>query len=411
MQQFFTLFFLILLSPINKSFSQISMVVLGSSTAAGTGASVYDSAWAGKLQLEFRKNTSAGNPDTVVVNLAVGGYVTYQVMPTGYTPPAGRPAPDPDHNATKALSFSPAIIIINLPTNDIGAGYTPKEYMDNLRYLLQYINNAGSKVYITTTQPRSQYDFNKRLSLFQLVDSINNNFGSYAIDFWTDLATTDGQYNLLPEVNSGDDIHVNNLGHRLLFQKVKAKNIFADNAPLPLSLFNFQAQVKDNSVILKWHAELQEPNSFFEIQRCAVNKEFKAMAKENVNDNGLAADYSWLDDNPLPGKSLYRLKIIEPRKISYSKAVEVSFNKKSLVINELYSSSNYLYAEIVTAKSGVFSIRIINGSGAVVQEQTNSIIAPGSLLSIPIAKLAEGQYFLQVEGSDVSDIKRFVRLK
>jgi hypothetical protein len=91
--------------------------------------------------------------------------------------------------------------------------------------------------------------------------------------------------------------------------------------------------------------------------------------------------------------------------------VEVSFNKKSLVINELYSSSNYLYAEIVTAKSGVFSIRIINGSGAVVQEQTNSIIAPGSLLSIPIAKLAGGQYFLQVEGSDVSHVKRFVRLK
>ncbi len=145
--------------------AQTRVVVLGSSTSAGTGASVYDSSWVGKLQLEYRKNTTAGNPDTIVTNLAVGGTTTYSAMPTGYTPPPGRPLPDPAHNVTKALSFSPAVIIINFPTNDIGSSYTAKEYMDNLRYLYQYINSAGVKTYIATTQPRSQFDFAKRLAI------------------------------------------------------------------------------------------------------------------------------------------------------------------------------------------------------------------------------------------------------
>ena len=35
-----------------------SIVVLGSSTAAGTGAFPYDSSWAGRLQLHYRQNTT-----------------------------------------------------------------------------------------------------------------------------------------------------------------------------------------------------------------------------------------------------------------------------------------------------------------------------------------------------------------
>jgi len=208
------------------AFSQKKIVVLGSSTAAGTGASVYDSSWVARLQSEYRKNITAGDLDTVVTNLAVGGFVSYQIMPSSYSPPAGKPAPDVEHNVTKALGFSPDIIIINLPTNDVGSGYSETEFMTNLRFLNQHIASAGVKAYITTTQPRSQYDFAMRRVLRNLVDSITNTFGINAINFWDDLATNDGQFNLRPEVNSGDGVHVNNLGHRLLFERVKAKNLF-----------------------------------------------------------------------------------------------------------------------------------------------------------------------------------------
>src|SRR5829696_4401950 len=223
---------LLLLCAYNLS-AQKKVVILGSSTAAGTGASSYDSSWAGKLQLSFRKNITAGDPDTIVINLAVGGYVTYYAMPTGYVPPAGRPAPDGEHNVTKALSFSPDVVLINFPTNDIGSGYSKNEFLNNLRFLSQQITSVGVKAYVATTQPRSQFDFSMRQALRECVDSVNNSFGANAINFWDDLATNDGQFNLRPEVNSGDGVHANNLGHRLLFERVREKNIFGSTTTPP----------------------------------------------------------------------------------------------------------------------------------------------------------------------------------
>jgi lysophospholipase L1-like esterase len=142
--------------------AQKKIAVLGSSTAAGGGAS-QDSAWIARLQAHYRKNTSDG-VDTTIENLAVFGFVTYQVMPNNFVTPVN---PDRtlwpvnvEKNVTKALSFQPDIIIINLPSNDveIEPNYNMKETMDNFRALYQHINAAGVRCYITTTQPRNNYN-------------------------------------------------------------------------------------------------------------------------------------------------------------------------------------------------------------------------------------------------------------
>lgn len=96
------------------------IVVMGSSSAAGSGASHTDSAWAYRLQKHFRQNTSAGDLDTAIYNIAGYGQNTYQQMPTGWVSPIpGRHSVQVNNNVTKALSFSPDIVIINLPTNDV----------------------------------------------------------------------------------------------------------------------------------------------------------------------------------------------------------------------------------------------------------------------------------------------------
>src|SRR5690349_11249640 len=107
------------------AYAQKKIVVVGSSTAAGSAAYPYDSSWVGRMQSFFRKNTSPGDPDTSVVNIAIGGFITYHAMPYPsplYTPPYNYPPPDPDHNITKALNENPDIVIVNLPTNDVAWG-------------------------------------------------------------------------------------------------------------------------------------------------------------------------------------------------------------------------------------------------------------------------------------------------
>ncbi|HJW15682.1 MAG TPA: carbohydrate-binding protein, partial [Flavisolibacter sp.] len=259
----------VMLSVFNTTYGQTRLVVLGSSTSAGTGASVPDSAWVNRLQAAYAKNRN-DNQDTTIINLGVGGYVTYKIMPNEYIAPAGRPAADTAHNVTKALSYAPSVIIINLPTNDVGNGYSRAEFIGNLRYLYRYIQAAGVKPYITTTQPRTQYDSNYRSILHDMVDSIMTSFGNDALDFWNGIATTDGLYNIKPELNSGDGVHLNDKGHGLLFDKVRAKNVFGTasiNTPVNIHI---EAE--------KWSA-------------------MSGVATENTTDVGGTQDVGWIDKN------------------------------------------------------------------------------------------------------------------
>ncbi|MFT5667674.1 MAG: lysophospholipase L1-like esterase, partial [Vicingaceae bacterium] len=61
--------------------SPIHVVVLGSSTAAGTGPSSSDSAWVNR----YRRHLQALNPQNVVTNLGVGGTTTYNIMPDWFS--------------------------------------------------------------------------------------------------------------------------------------------------------------------------------------------------------------------------------------------------------------------------------------------------------------------------------------
>ena len=265
---FSILVYVIVIYSFNTASAQKKLVIMGSSTAAGAGASPGNS-WAAKIEAFYRQNMADGL-DTIVINLALGGYTTYLEMPTGFIPPPNRPFPDPNANVTKALSYSPDVVIINLPTNDIVLGYTKIEYMDNLRLMFSTINSAGARCFIATTQPRN-IGLAERTALRELVDSINNNFAIRSINFWSDLVSplTDPAniYTINPPVSAGDGIHINDLGHNYLFIRVRDKQIFASNAPLPLFLKDFQAQQKNDFVIIKWSTEQEDPNTFFEIQR------------------------------------------------------------------------------------------------------------------------------------------------
>src|ERR1700757_4532698 len=66
--------------PTPKPQGPALVVILGSSTAAGEGATPIDSAWAYRIQGVVNQNGTKAK----FINLAVGGYTTYQAMPNGY---------------------------------------------------------------------------------------------------------------------------------------------------------------------------------------------------------------------------------------------------------------------------------------------------------------------------------------
>ena len=398
---------LIIESALGPAFAQKKVTVLGSSTAFGTGATP-GFGWVDLLTASFNKNKADGI-DTVVDNRALGGYTTYHSMPTGYFVP-GRPTPDPARNVTFVLDNPPDIVIINYPTNDIANYYEPKEMMDNLRLMYNQLKAKGITTFITTTQPRNSVDPPQRTLLRQLVDSIQNNFTIYSINFWDDLVTNDGQNMIRPELAEPDGTHVNNLGHQLLFERVQAKNIFGftGNSPLPVTLKNWQLTVENSGVKLNWNTATEDPGTLFEIQRSSNGTNFQTLAI--IKGTGGDANYSWTDMSPLSGKSFYRLKILEASKQIYSRIIPIVNDQRQL-LSSFYVDGSQIHLQFNKNSSQSASLSIISYSGAIIKKRTVST-GTNSVITLPVSDLPSGNYFLKIITSDgLTSVERFTILK
>ncbi|GAA0532682.1 SGNH/GDSL hydrolase family protein [Chitinophaga japonensis] len=192
------------------------IVVLGSSTAAGIGPQTPDSAWVNLL----REYLQDKDPRAMVVNLAVGSANSYRILPHDADVSPRRPRPDLQHNITKALLLQPDAIIINMPSNDIMEGYSLQEFQRNLAAVVHRAQLFNVACYITTTQPRNMNDA-EREKLQEMRDYIIRTYPNAYIDFWEGFSTPDGR--LLPQYDSGDGVHLNGRGHRLMLERVKER--------------------------------------------------------------------------------------------------------------------------------------------------------------------------------------------
>lgn len=262
--------------------SSIRVVVLGSSTAAGVGASVADSAWVNR----YRVYLQSLHPNNEVVNLGVSATTTYQIMPDGFVPPPLRPAPDTNNNITKAIELQADAIIVNMPSNDAFFGIGTTEQMSNFKAIAQQADSAGIPIWVATTQPRNLLPAQVLVQL-AVRDSIFSYFGNFAIDFWTTLAGADNLPN--PVYNSGDGIHLNDTGHRILFGRVAQKNI--------------PTQIMDTCAALGI-------NEFQQAMRVFPNP---SSGNFTINLENISADVMEITLYSVSGKPVYRMRNTESK--------------------------------------------------------------------------------------------------
>ncbi len=200
--------------------STVVIVVLGSSTAEGFGAKPIDSSWVNR----YRSYIKSIDSSYYVINLGIGGYSTYQIMPTRFMPPVERPKPSITKNITYALTFHPSAIIINLPSNDAAYGYSISEQLKNYDTIFTIASKHNIPVWISTPQPRN-FPLDISNEQMRLRDSLINRYGDKTLDFWNPFANIDGTQDSI--YGFGDGIHLNNLGHRIIFEKVVNADILS----------------------------------------------------------------------------------------------------------------------------------------------------------------------------------------
>jgi lysophospholipase L1-like esterase len=195
------------------------IVVLGSSTSAGTGPSNPDNAWVPRYEAYL----TGQFPNVTLTNLAVGGQTTYHIQPTGYVPPGGRPAPVEGKNITAALALQPDAIIVNMPSNDQAGDIPQEEQQANYERIAALASTAMVKLWVSTSQPRNYAEPSRLTSLMQTRDFVLQRFAPRTLDFWTPFAKVDGT--IAPEYDSGDGVHLNDAAHATLAEVVIAAKI------------------------------------------------------------------------------------------------------------------------------------------------------------------------------------------
>ncbi|MFC6999140.1 GDSL-type esterase/lipase family protein [Rufibacter roseus] len=198
-----------------KSFT---IVVLGSSTAAGAGPTRRDSAWVWK----YRNYLDHKRSNFTVTNLAVGGYNTASILPEN----------NPENNITKALSLNPDAIIINLPSNDAAGGRSVDAQMANYEVIASRAAQANVPLWVTTPQPRNFTQDKVQIQL-GMIDATYARFGEdFTVDFWTGFNTANNT--MKPEYDSGDGVHMNDAAHRIMLERIIGENIsgYLEDGPL-----------------------------------------------------------------------------------------------------------------------------------------------------------------------------------
>jgi len=220
-----------------------TIVVLGSSTAYGSGATPIDSSWVNK----YKKALKNIAQDYTVVNLALGGYTTFQILPTGTSMPDGiTETIDVNRNLTKALTYNPYAIIINMPSNDATKNYGVDLQLDNYDIIVNEANANGIQVWIATTQPRNFSAASQIQIQVDMKDTLMAIYGDNCIDFWTGLADADGW--IEDAYDSGDGVHLNNAGHDLIYHRVLDKAIETLACVEPDAVFPYYGNSDEISV-------------------------------------------------------------------------------------------------------------------------------------------------------------------
>ncbi len=200
-------------NPVGTKPDSARIVIMGSSTAAGMGATPVDSSWVNRLKQATKENKRI----LTYYNLGIVGLTTYQGIPKGYTK-EGRPATDTNHNVTAALSFRPSLVIMSYPTNDVANDYSDDEIMDNYALITHLLDSAKVKYIIFGTQPRNFKDEAHRTRLKTLNEKMKLAYGAHMANVYDTLAAADGT--IKASVSYSDGIHLNNTGHNILYQLI-----------------------------------------------------------------------------------------------------------------------------------------------------------------------------------------------
>jgi hypothetical protein len=284
--------------------------------------------------------------------------------------------PSGGNGLLRIFEFDPALNTISVKT------YSP--------WLNQFETDANSQFVLNT-------DLSGSGSFTLLGENINVSSGSQTCINWNAL-TSGTEYEWYMEVFDGENTIVSPIWS---FTTPVA-------GPLPVSLIEFKAVPEKSKVKLTWKTSREENSDHFEIERSSNGIDFQKIGTiTSAGNSNQTKNYSFLDDQPLNGKSFYRLKLVDnnnTHKYSHIEAVNLSA-KKTVDVYPNPSRNNSINLVLSSALQGELSIKLYDMNGKLHLNQKQ--IINSSTLTIS-HQLPAGIYMLDVNANGFSEKKKIV---
>ncbi len=179
------------------------------------------------------------------------------------------------------------------------------------------------------------------------------------------------------------------------------------NNPLPIELLEFKAVLSGDNVQVTWATASEINNDFFTIERSEDGSNWKVIHEEaGAGHSTMRMDYSFIDSNPIPGISYYRLKQTDYDGVyAYFDPAVVLYEAENLFqvfpnptpdILHIRTSSDLSQASIL--------VRNLDGQPIAVKAEVATHIA-----ELDISTLPEGIYVLEIVFAEIVLRKRVVK--
>ncbi|MFI5185135.1 MAG: T9SS type A sorting domain-containing protein [Chitinophagales bacterium] len=172
---------------------------------------------------------------------------------------------------------------------------------------------------------------------------------------------------------------------------------------LPLNLVNFAANKQGSSVVLSWTTENEINTSHFEVERGSVSNKFVKLADIPSTNTSGENNYSFVDNQPLPGTGFYRIRMVDlDGGFKYTGILKINFD--GLQKFEVYPNP---VTDVLTL-SGIQPggrIKVLNGLGREVMQK----LSMGESTTVDISKFPAGLYYIQYYDGVKTENKKIVK--
>ena len=340
---------------------------------------------------------------------AIGCISSYTTSFTTITPPP----PPPNDNCSGAINLSAGLLNGNTlgatqsQPADLCSGYTGTAN-DDVWYQFTPLSSGPITISIT-----GNGSFDGVLEVF------SGACGSLTSLDCSDSSQGGGTEQITMNVTAGTNYRVRVYDFYANLSNMGTFSISAAGVPLPITLLNFKGERQGNNNVLIWSTASEQNNQGFEIQYSSDGTNFDRFSfvnsKANNGNSASILNYEYTDTRLLSGNAYYRLKQIDKDgKSSYSNIILLKGDKiNAITLTNIYPNpaKNKLNVSLASPANDKIILEIRDLTGKLVMRQASKIMSGNNNLSLEVASLPAGSYFIKVidnNGSQTS-ISKFVK--